>query len=222
MFSFLKSKKSTIQSISIPNFDWNMETENTALLVWINNEKTMGLSLNYFDLKPDLPTITDLDMIRDFYRTLVSQANGGLVEVDIIDLKGHAAVKTIFKFKQEPHGMAYLASLTIPFEKCSYVIKIQAPEFDMTGMRDSMILADFMREKKVKLGKNGLENWLQDPYDSDFKSTCLMNPSDLPVYDAEFPNHPLSQARKLLATIESDIEFKADIANNKKFIKYHF
>jgi hypothetical protein len=219
MFDFFRQNKSSINSITIPSFGWDKEEETISKIEWINEDATISLLLNFFDIEPNIPTITDLKKIRDFYRNSISQVNGGLIEVDVIDLKGYKAIKTIFKVKQEPTGMIYLASLTIPFEKCSYVIKIQAPEFDVTGIRDAVILEKLLTENKITFKENGLENWFEDPYEKDFKSNCLMNKSELSIYDDMFVNHPLSQARKLIAEIEKGIEFKPEILRNKKFTK---
>ena len=61
------------------------------------------------------------------------------------------AIKTIFKFPQDPTGMTYLGSYTIPFKKYSYVIKIQAPELGVTGMRDSIIAAKFLATNEYSM-----------------------------------------------------------------------
>jgi hypothetical protein len=219
MFNLFKKKKSTINSIIIPNFGWVKDIEDETRIEWRNPENTIGLTQNFFDKEPDLPTITDLVFLRNFYRNAVTYAGAGLIEVDIIDVKGVKAVKTIFKVPQQPKGMVYLASITIPFEKCSYVIKIQAPELGITGMRDSVIMQKLLAENKISIGENGFENWFQDPYDVHFKSNCLMNKSEDNAYDSMFANHPLSQARKLLATIIEDIQFNPEISKNNTFNK---
>jgi hypothetical protein len=177
------------------------------------------LSVNYFDTNPDLPSITKIDVIRDFYRDQISKYNGGLIQVDVIELENYEAIKTIFKIPQEPSGMVYLASLTIPFQNCSYVIKIQAPEIEMIGERDSIIATRLVKEKKIFVGGNGYENWLSDPYDNAFDKGTLMNKSEEVIYDIDFENHPLTQARKLISQIEEEIEFKPKLEKLNKFEK---
>ena len=115
--------------------------------------------------------------------------------------------------------MVYLASLTIPFKNSSCVIKIQAPEIGLAGMRDSVIAHKLIQEGKISSGVNGYENWFCDPYDSDFKIGTLMNKSENPIYDVDFDNHPLTQARQLISQIEKGIEFKPKIEKLKLFTK---
>lgn len=57
-----------------------------------------------------------------------------------------------------------------------------------TGTRDTIVMA--------KLGMP--KDWMQDPYDKEFKKGILMNKSELKDFDKHFPNHPLTQARSML------------------------
>lgn len=211
MFSFFKKQKATINSIEIPDFGWTLSQKNSSLIQWINPEQTIALSVHYFDLPPDIPTITNVDLLRAFYRKSISSVNGGLIEVTIPKIKDIPVAKTIFKIPQEPSGMTYLASLTIPFESCSFVIKVQCPEVGSTGMRDAVIANTLMAKGELTIGENGYENWFSDPYDSGFKDGTLMNKSETNVYDDQFPNHPLTQARKIMERISNEISFKPEI-----------
>jgi hypothetical protein len=217
MFKFFKKKKITINLISIPNFNWEIVEDNKSVKQWINPEQTISLSLNFFDLKPNLPLTNNIDELRVFYRNQIVSYNGGLVEVEVLDLKGFYAIKTIFKIPQEPTGMVYLASFTIPFEECSFVFKIQAPEIGITGMRDSVIVEKLLSEEKISFGDEGLEGWFNDPYDSELKEGTLMNKSEEGIYDELFPEHPLTLARALLQRIESEISFDKELGKIKKF-----
>lgn len=177
------------------------------------------MTLNYFDASPDLPSLGKLEDLRDFYRGQVSQQNGGLIQVEVVELGNYQAIKTIFKIPQEPSGMTYLAALTIPFETCSYVIKIQAPEIEKIGERDSTIATKLVQEKKITAGLDGYKNWSSDPYDSAFDKGTLMNKSEKVIYDIEFLDHPLTQARKLISQIAEEIEFKPKLEKLSKFEK---
>ncbi|KXX69333.1 hypothetical protein [Flammeovirga sp. SJP92] len=219
MMKLFNRKKININSISIPDFGWTLVEDQKGIKQWVNPEQTIALSLNFFDFEPDLPTINQIDELRSFYRNQIVSYNGGLIEVNNIQLKEYKAVKTIFKLPQEPTGMTYIASFTIPFEKYSYVVKIQAPEVGVTGMRDSVIATKLMNENQISIGENGYEGWFKDPYDLSFNQGTMMNKSEEKQYDIEFPEHPLSQARKILDIIASEISFSAELEKIKKFEK---
>lgn len=218
MFSFFK-KTVTIKSIYIPDFGWNKIEENKSSMKWVNDEETTLLSLNFFSIKPDLPTIKEIDTLRSFYRKTISKIKGGLIEVDIVSINSIAAVKTIFKIPQEETGMIYLASLTIPFEDYSFVVKIQSNEVGMTGMRDSFVLNKLLGNGEVTFANEGIENWFSDPYDPSLKDGTLMNKSEDEIYDEEFPDHPLTIARSLINEISKKIIFKPEIDDIKIFDK---
>ena len=87
MFSLFKKQKATINSISIPDFGWEQVKNDSAMQQWINPAQSIALSINFFDLKPDLPTATNIGVLRDYYRAQIVVPNGGLVQADLIDLK---------------------------------------------------------------------------------------------------------------------------------------
>ena len=219
MFNFFKGKKASINSISIPDFGWEQVKSEIEMQQWINPAQSIALSINFFDLKPDLPTAKNIGVLRDYYRAQIVVPNGGLIQADLMDLKTYPVIKTIFKIPQTPSGITYLASLTIPFKKCSYVIKIQAAEVGTTGMRDALVADEYLKKGKISARPDGFENWFADPYDPSFKEGTLMNCSEKTAYDSKFPAHPLSQARSLLTEIESQITFAAELARCKKFGK---
>lgn len=217
MFSFFKKNKANIYSIEIPNFGWRKAIDNNSLIQWINPEETIAISVNLFDLKPDIPTITDLEKLKLFYRQSISKINGGLIEIDIFKIKNNSVAKTIFKIPQEPSGMTYLASLTIQFENCSYVVKVQCAEIGMTGLRDSVIANKLLVSGELKIGENGYENRFSDPYDNTFKSGTLMNKSEQSIFDKDFPNHPLTQARIIIEKLRNEMIFKPEIEKLNTF-----
>lgn len=208
--------KANIESIIIPDFGWVKKVNEKNFQQWLNSDQTMALSINYFDESPDLPSI-DIEVLRDFYRKQMNSISGGIVELIISKLIPYFAIKTIFKIPQEPNGMTYLASIVIPFKNCSYVIKIQAPEVGLTGMRDSTMVSKLLAQNVIQMGENGLEGWFRDPYNPQIKDGLLMNLSEEEKYDSDFPNHPLSKTREMMKEIESKIEFKKEIAKLRRF-----
>lgn len=219
MFSLFRKQNATINSISIPNFGWEQVKNDAEMQQWMNPNQSIALSINFFDLKPDLPTATKVDVLRGFYRDQIVAHNGGLIQTDLIDLKSYSVIKTIFKIPQKPTGMVYLASLTIPFKKCSYVVKIQAVEAGTTGMRDTLVADKLFKEGKISLGANSFDGWFSDPYNPSIEGGTRMNLAEDMIYDSMFPEHPLSQARSLLAEIETQIAFADELAKYRKFGK---
>jgi hypothetical protein len=217
MFNLFRSKKTNIDAITIPDFGWEARKDEASVKLWVNAEHPIALSLNFFDQKPDIPTLTDIAALRSFYRTMALQAHGGIIEVTLIDLQGYAAVKTVLKIPQEQKGTTYLVSLTIPFRACSFVVKVQAMEVDATNMRGTLVLDQLMETGLVKLTDNGLEGWNMDPYDPHFREGRLMNLSERQGYDAQFPEHPLSLARGYMDLVLAEMRFATTLEKVARF-----
>lgn len=213
MFKFFKKKKikANLYSVTIPDQGWTKVSEDDEAIRWVNPQQSALIVLHFFDKEPDLPTAKDLDYLKKFYRNIAAASNGGVIETDIINLHNIPCVKTIIKIPQQETGMAYIASITIPFENCSYVVKIQADEIGITGMRDALILDRLHKAGEVEIEEENIKNWFEDPYDPDFRQGTLMNQSELEKYDPEFPEHPLSVARSLIRSTAETIIFKKEI-----------
>ncbi len=219
MFNIFKRRTGTINAITIPDLGWSVEDDTTTRKVWVNQERSMVLSLNLFNQKPDLPTMKNLIELRNYYRQQIASVKGGLIEVNKIQTHGIEAIKTIFKIPQDPNGMTYLTSVTIPFKFCSYVIKIEAPEIGATGLRDTVIADQLLEKGKITIGDQGFEDWFNDPYNLKLTEGTLMNKSENEQYDMLFPNHPLSKSRTLFKTLETQIQFDDTVINLPKFNK---
>jgi hypothetical protein len=204
MFSLFK-KPVTIKSVSIPSFGWQKVKEDATIIQWVNPEQTIAVSVNFFNLKPDLPALKDIDVLRGFYRNMIVGVGGGVVELELYKHRQFDLIRTLFKVPQNPSGITYIASITIPFSTCSFVFKVQAPEIGATGMRETIIMDGFL-----KTGQD-FSSWTFDPYDKDFKEGLLMNISEDKRYDVDFPDHHLTRARKLLNEIESGFTWKPEI-----------
>lgn len=211
--------KVNINSISIPHFDLEVAKDDKAMKQWLNSEKSLSLSINFFKSVPDIPTIKDMELLRAFYRKTILEVNGGLIQVDVVDVKGFAVVKTIFKIPHQTSGTVYLASLTIPFKKHSYVVKVQTLEPNATGIRSSVVADKLLKRPKISIGSKsgGMGEWSKDPYHVGFKDGTLMNKSEELVYDKDFPNDALTIARSKMQKIENEIGFEESLRKLSSF-----
>ena len=86
MINFFNKRKSNIKSIVLPDFGWEKEKDEDAIMHWANPDFPIALSLNYFYSKPDIPSIKQVGILRDFYRNQIVQHNGGLIQTDLVEL----------------------------------------------------------------------------------------------------------------------------------------
>jgi hypothetical protein len=219
MFSIFSKKKISINSVSIPDLGWTKVKSDQSSIVWVNPEQTIAVSVHFFEVPPDIPTIKNIEILRSFYRQSIANANGGLIEVELSQKNKMSFVKTLLKLPQEQSGVTYIASLTLPFSTCSFVFKVQAVEAGMTGMREAIIADRLLSANTISIGENGYLNWFSDPYDNSFQGGLLMNKAEQYSYDIEFPNHHLTQARQLIKEIENSLQWTPELEKIPAFDK---
>ncbi|GAA2014661.1 hypothetical protein GCM10009839_07140 [Catenulispora yoronensis] len=167
-------------------------TQREGEQVWID-DRGIVVSLHYFDLVPNLPApLRDVDRLRAELARRTAEAGAGLIQAEVGNLDG---VPSLFQLVKVPRpngqGQAFIGSYTIPKDTCSAVIKAQASEGEMTGMREAIILD--------RVGPQ--QYFQQHPYAPEINTGLPYHAADRPEFDAEFPDHPLSLLRRELSRI---------------------
>jgi hypothetical protein len=200
-----------------PGAPWTFQSGDAGQSMWQHPSGDVA-SFHFFDLAPDLaavPNASGMAVLRQMYRDALA-GHGGIVSVEPVTISSIPSIATIFKLPQDPSGMTYIASITVPFRDCSFVVKIQCPEMGITGLRDTTIFAKLSSE--LELGDDGVpRGWIKDPYLATCDSTARYNLSDQIQYDAHFFDHPLSRARRHLASVVDGLEVNGNALNAPKF-----
>ncbi|CAN5906300.1 hypothetical protein BH11MYX4_BH11MYX4_32600 [soil metagenome] len=210
----------SFDSISFDTAGLTLQGEKNGARVW-HTEAGDGIGLFLFDKAPDIGAdLGSLDSVRAFYRALAADAGLALIEVDTPEIDDRVATRTIFKAPQEPTGMTYLGSITLPFRDFSFVLKMQCREHGTTGMRDVVVLEAMLGKGQVTLREDGtMKGWMQDPYDPSFQAPLLRNLSDDETYDALFPEHPLSRLRSTLRALEPTLRLSGELKSAPPFVR---
>jgi len=168
--------------------------------VWYTEDGD-GIGLYYFSVPPDLPK--GQPSVARFCESYTESAEGNLVQVGVETHDDLAMVKVIGKAPQIPSGNTYVGSFILPFDKCSYVVKIQCEERGITGVRESMLLV-----KEMTVGERG--------QDEDGNSVIDLSTDD-EIYDTDFPGHPLSRCRRGLSRIAASLRISEEVRALPKF-----
>jgi hypothetical protein len=160
---------------------------------WADNDRTL-IGTNYFDIPPDLPVgFDDLPLLQRATALMAAQQGATLVEADVVEIGGLPALRQVLKVRlpDQPTGQAFLGSFTIPRANCSAVLRVQAAEGQPTGIREALVL-----------GQVGPEAFFQPhPHVPDVNLPLPFHIADDPAYDAQFPRHPLSCVRRVMAQL---------------------
>jgi hypothetical protein len=139
-----------------------------------------------------------VDELAAFYRRLLGDAGGKLVEVAVVVAGDCSAVRTILSVPQQPSGRTYVGSLTVPFRDFSFVLKCQCAEGGPTGFKEALL---FDRSRaanepmQIEGGRFHIPGW--DPDD--------------PKHDAEFPDHPVARARRVLEHVAGSLVVAGEV-----------
>ena len=96
--------------------------------LWLNAWNDV-LELRAFDVPPDIPvSLGDAQRLRGFYTSGAQSQNAQIVDLEVRDVKGVQAIWLILKQPAKPTGMQYVASVTLPYQNGSFVMKTQAIE----------------------------------------------------------------------------------------------
>jgi hypothetical protein len=174
------------------------EPQRGKVRVW-HTPQGDGLGLYFFPVPPDLPAkAASVEELVAFYRRLLGDSGGKLVEVAVITAGGCPAVRTILSVPQQPSGRTYVGSLTVPFREFSFVIKCQCSEAGPTGLKEALLFDRSQaanEPEQLEGGRFDIPGW--DP--------------DAERYDAEFPDHPVARARRALAQVAGSLMVAADV-----------
>ncbi|KAA8880497.1 hypothetical protein F3087_41025 [Nocardia colli] len=146
------------------------------------------VTMNYFDLVPDLPApLDDVDVLR---RGLAERSaeSGCLIEAFVIWVDHEPALLRMEKFPlpNQQHGLAFVASIIVPKDRCSAVFQILCPETGTTGVREAVLMTQI-----------GYENMFPPhPYAPGLSGRLPYHAADEIRWDDQFPDHPLTRARR--------------------------
>jgi hypothetical protein len=159
--------------------------------------------LKVFDAVPDLPApLTDMTTVRRQGAVGYAKQGGALLDCDPIDLAGLPALRQVIKLRNPDRetGGVYLGSLLIPRSTAGVVLLVQCVEDGITGIREAVTMA-----------RTGPDQFYRpNSYAPDIDLGALgalpTHVADLPEYDADFPDHPLTRARVLLHRLAGTVE----------------
>jgi hypothetical protein len=105
---------------------------------------------------------------------------------------------------QQPSGRTYVASLTVPFRDFSFVLKCQCVEGGPTGLKEALLLDRSLAANEpmqIEGGQFHIPGW--DPDDA--------------KHDAEFPDHPVARACRVLAHVAGSLAIVDEVRQLPRF-----
>jgi hypothetical protein len=211
----------SLASVTFDATGFHFQGERDGARVWHTPAGDV-LHVSYFPLKPDIGAdVRSLEKIRLAIRPRIAAAGAAIIELETATTDDCLALRQIIKVPQQPHGMTYIGCLLLPFRNFSFVIKVQCQENGMTGIRDSIILAESLSDGRVTFDPDReefLKGWMHDPYDPALHGGFHWNLSEAREYDVCFPDHPLSRLRPVLAHLELTLRVTNEVKESPPYV----
>ena len=114
---------------------------------------------------------------------------------------GNPYVLCLVKTVRPKKGTEYCLTMQIRRDGKLYAVRGFFTETASPGFREAAVRGTLFRKLQAQGGSGTALAWNYDPYDSSNTAGALMNRSEEKEYDARFPLHPLTEARKFAAEI---------------------
>lgn len=101
-------------------------------------------------------------------------------------------VYRIVRTNLQPGNILYALRLDVHAPDAIWSVRASFNTLGSSSYRDSLVLSKI---------EGTYDGWFFDPYDPDFAYGNLMNRSELPEYDKDFPDHPLTRLRRLVSNL---------------------
>jgi hypothetical protein len=185
---------------------WSEDAPSGDMRVWRSTQGDV-LSLAAPEGSLDLPPLGDAVGLQQWWRALAESRGAGLIEVRVGDRELGATVGLIYKRLEIP-AYVFTGMLLIPSVEVSRVWTVVSGERGTTGVREAIVTTQLMNAGRLTI-EDYQRSWAQDPYDANYSGvdrSVLRCVSDDERYDEQFPEHPLSKVRRVLATLPTSVQ----------------
>lgn len=195
-----------LQSVSLTLPGWSEDASSIDFRVWHDSAGDV-LSLSIFDTFRHLPEVSDEIAIQHWSRSFAEAQGAGLIEASVTS----GSIGLIYKRLQRP-TYVFTGMVLMPRQEACLVWTIVATERGTTGLREAVITCELMSAGKLTI-QDYERSFAQDPYDVSYRGVERSNLrfiSDDRCYDEQFPEHPLSKVRRILATLPASVHLRSD------------
>lgn len=159
------------------------------------------LDITWYTIPPQLPPLTDQQAVHNFLTTQAAASRAALLECQIIEVAGCPTVQSLIKLRDprpNHQGLLYVGSLMVIGVERSCVIRIQAYETALIGLREALVVA--MNPHLTMSTRAGSD---ANPHLHALLKTApiLAHPADDVRYDHLINQHPLSRVRAFLKQV---------------------
>jgi len=196
----------TLHSVTFATPNWKPHEFWKFQKSWRNEQYKEILSITFFEERPDfVANLSQIDVLREQSEASVQPFKGEVSEIEHEVIADLPMLRQIIKLPRldHGHGHIYIGTYTLPFQTFSYVIKVECPEIGATGLRESAVLSELIRDNKIDM--RDIEGKVRTNQIPLAIRKLVSETTDHPRYDRQFPDHPLTRLRRHLQTLRDSI-----------------
>lgn len=189
---------------------WHEDAPTDGMRVWHNDDGDV-LALTPHEDPLSLPPLDDPAAVQQWCRSAAAARESGLIEVRVDESELGETLGFIYKRLKAP-AYIFTGMLLVPDEEVRGVWTVVCGERGTTGIREAVVTSHLMSTGQLTI-EEYKRAWAQDPYDPTYAGVDGSNlrfQSDAERYDLQFPEHPLSRVRRVLAALPTSVWLEAE------------
>jgi hypothetical protein len=202
-----RSLRERLQLVHFAMAGWNEEVAPHDRRTWRNAQGDV-MSFTFIPVSSfRLPDASDITALQNWSRAIAQSRGGGLIEAGVVSGKS-SGVTLIYKRLEMP-AYVFTGQLFIPQGETYQVWIVVAGETGTTGIREASVATHLYNTGQWTSPQEYERSW-RDPYDPNYRGvdvSTLHFESDAERYDEQFPEHPLSRLRRILAMLPDATKF---------------
>lgn len=209
LFSKNENPIPTIDGVTFDTTDLELFEDEKERRSWYTPAND-GIALLHFPIRPDVPSEAKTEEdFRAFYEKILGDQKVGILDIELPQINGVQCVWVVSKVnvqieEQMENSLAFMGSLIIPFQTCSYVFKIQCLYTGLSGSRETIVWEMKYQEGQAISGE-------------EFVSSNIAYEQK---YDEMFPEHPLSRLRETYKKLIPTVRLGSDLKKLKPFYSW--
>lgn len=200
-----------IEDIQFDTSGWEpLATSEDSFRTWGNHWGDV-MSISFSGAPPSMPSLFRLHALREFHDRHIEGNGGTILSLDLLQVKGVAVGKLLYKSQQSAGGWGYVGTLMIPFRDFHYSICLQTVEQAGDEVRADHVWG-WLHESHPAEDCTRLWFGLDSaPTDPQPVLPCL---ADEERWDGTFPDHPLSRLRSELSRLIPTLVVSREVKNS--------
>lgn len=201
----------TVDDVQFDTTGWELRERQECRVLWGNSHGDV-LSKRYSPGTPKTPGPFRVQALKNYLYDQIASIAGAVISLDLLQVKGVAVTKLVYKVAQPQDRFGYVGTLSIAYRDFSYTIKLQTLERSGDEARGLHVWNQLQESYPPETDLSSL--WFEPVSNHLSHSPVLRCRADNEIWDHSFPDHPLSRLRFELIRIVPSLAVDRMVKNS--------